>query len=235
MPKRIVLVHGAWSSAKSWGAMARILARRGYDVAAVDLPGHGSDPTPPETVQLADYSAKIVDVLSKGPPAVLVGHSMGGMAISAAAEQAPEHIRKLAYVCAFLPQSGDSLLSLIKRDGHTVSAAVRPGPVAGTTVLEGDVAIPYLAQDASPRMQQEIIAHMGLQPNAPQTDIITLSGNFQSVPRTYVFCENDRTISPTLQRWMVARSPCAQTHTLETGHLPQMTAVPQMAEILESL
>ena len=37
---------------------------------------------------------------------VLVGHSMGGLAITAAAERAPDKIAKIVYLAAFMPASG---------------------------------------------------------------------------------------------------------------------------------
>ncbi len=234
--KRIILVHGAWGSGKSWGPVPRILARAGFDVVTLDLPGHGDDPTPPGTVGLSDYAARIVAELEQGPPALLVGHSMGGMAISAAAEAAPHLVRKLVYVCAFLPRDGDSLLSLKKREAHTIGAAVRPGPEPGTTVLDPDIAVDYLCHDASDRLKAEVRTGLVPQSNAAQTDAIHLTeARFGTVPRAYIRCLEDRTITPELQHWMQDQSPCAENLTLNCGHLPQMTAVPELCDLLTRL
>ena len=47
---------------------------------------------------------------------MLVGHSFGGIAISVAAEAAPQKIGTLVYVAAYLPRDGQSLLDLGNSD-----------------------------------------------------------------------------------------------------------------------
>lgn len=233
---RIVLVHGAWSRASTWGEVPARLGALGHTVIAPDLPGHGDDPADPSAVTLSDYAARIADILRAGPPALLVGHSMGGMAISAAAELAPDHVAGLVYLCAFLPQDGESLLDLMKRQPPTIRPAVRPGPQPGTTLLDAAAALPLLAQDASPTAQAALAAAIGPQPNRPQTDRIHLTpGNFGRLPRAYILCEEDRTITPALQRDMIAASPCDPVLSLPTGHFPQLSAPDRLARLLADL
>ncbi|GGH58307.1 alpha/beta fold hydrolase [Frigidibacter albus] len=235
-PIRIILVHGAWSRASTWGDVPARLAALGHDVIAPDLPGHGDDPADPSTITLADYASRLATILRAGPPALLVGHSMGGMAISAAAELAPDHVARLVYVCAFLPQDGEGLLDLMKRQPPTIRPAVRPGPLPGTTLLDAATALPLLAQDADPAAQAGLAASIGPQPNRPQTDRIQLSpGNFGRLPRAYILCEEDRTITPALQRDMIAASPCAPVLSLPTGHFPQISAPDRLARLLADL
>lgn len=235
MSDRIVLVHGAWGSALSWGPVARALKRAGKDVLAIDLPGHGDDPTPPDDVDLDDYTDRVVAALESGPPALLVAHSMGGMVISGAADRAPGKVRKLAYVCAFLPQDGESLLDLLKRAPNTIPDAILPGPVDGTSRLDPARAMAILAQDAPATMQQQIAAHLQVQPNAPQTDAIRLGKNLDSLPKAYVTCRQDRTILPALQDFMQDRAGVTERYALNTGHLPMMTAPAKLTEILLGL
>ncbi len=49
-------------------------------------------------------------------PAIVVGHSMGGYPITAAAERAPERVERLVYLCAYVPAPGMSLADM-RRDG----------------------------------------------------------------------------------------------------------------------
>ncbi len=66
------------------------LAALGTEAAAFDLPGHGDDGTPRDSVTVADYVAAVVDRLDAAPePVVLAGHSMAGYPIAAAALQRP--------------------------------------------------------------------------------------------------------------------------------------------------
>ncbi|WP_157973516.1 alpha/beta fold hydrolase [Tropicimonas sp. IMCC34043] len=233
---RIVLVHGAWGNARSWGRVRTRLRALGHAVEVMDLPGHGADPTPVETVGLASYGRAVAERVSAGEPALLVGHSMGGMAISAAAELAPEAIARLVYVCAFLPRSGESLLDLMRRQPLTIAAAVRTGPVPGTTRLDPELAAGVLFHDASPEQKKAAMAELGVQPNAPQTDKAVLSAErFGRVPRAYILCAQDRTITPALQRAMIADSPCDPVLELDVGHLPQLTAPEELAALIDGL
>ena len=77
----VLLIHG-WSS--SWYAMSPLLphfARR-FHCMAVDLPGFGESPKSHEPASMTGYAdllAGLINQLSPDRPAVLVGHSMGGM------------------------------------------------------------------------------------------------------------------------------------------------------------
>ncbi|MFV9504131.1 MAG: alpha/beta fold hydrolase [Oscillochloridaceae bacterium umkhey_bin13] len=91
-----LLIHG-WSS--SWYALSPllpVLARR-FRCVAVDLPGYGnSDRLPRRTTipRYADLLAKLIQELSEGP-AVLVGHSMGGMTSIAIALRHPHLVERM--------------------------------------------------------------------------------------------------------------------------------------------
>lgn len=42
----VVLIHGIGHRRQAWGEVPELLNTRGYDVYAIDLPGHGESPTP---------------------------------------------------------------------------------------------------------------------------------------------------------------------------------------------
>ncbi len=106
----IVLVHGAAHGAWCWEDVVPLLEARSFRVTAVDLPGLGQDPTPPGQVTLQHYIDCVAAALrSVSCRALLVGHSMGSIAISGAAEAVPEKVGKLLYVAAVLPAAGTAV------------------------------------------------------------------------------------------------------------------------------
>jgi pimeloyl-ACP methyl ester carboxylesterase len=99
--RNIVIVHGALADGSGWRKTTEILEKRGYNVTIVQEP----------ITSLADDVAATKRVLDlQNGPALLVGHSYGGMVITEAGN-APD-VAGLVYVAAFQPDKGDSLLSL---------------------------------------------------------------------------------------------------------------------------
>jgi pimeloyl-ACP methyl ester carboxylesterase len=75
----VVLLHGAGMDHSVWALQARSLARHGWNVAAPDLPGHGSSDDVEGITRIEHYAAwtaSLVRALTPEPVA-LVGHSMG--------------------------------------------------------------------------------------------------------------------------------------------------------------
>lgn len=83
----VVFLHGAALDHTVWRFQTRWLAHRGHRVVAPDLPGHGRS-LEPIRHSIEEWADWLIDFASGMAPAVLVGHSMGGlMAIEAAARR----------------------------------------------------------------------------------------------------------------------------------------------------
>lgn len=91
----IVLSHGWACSTRMWNPQVAELASR-HRVICYDQRGHGSTPvgTAPATLDtLADDLAAVVRAtIAPGRPAVIVGHSMGGMTVNAWAARHPDDV-----------------------------------------------------------------------------------------------------------------------------------------------
>jgi pimeloyl-ACP methyl ester carboxylesterase len=99
----VVLVHGAWADGSSWAGVTRELQSDGYTVAVPPNPLRGLQA---DAAYLASYLKSI------NGPIVLAGHSYGGAVTTDAATGNP-NVKALVYVDAFIPDQGDSLLSLL--------------------------------------------------------------------------------------------------------------------------
>jgi pimeloyl-ACP methyl ester carboxylesterase len=89
----ILLLHGLMGRASTWWEAAEWLAGHGR-VIGVDARGHGrSEARGPWTTDR--MAADVVDVLTEFGPAVVVGHSMGGLHGLVAAGRRPELVRAL--------------------------------------------------------------------------------------------------------------------------------------------
>jgi pimeloyl-ACP methyl ester carboxylesterase len=237
---RFVLIHGAFSGGWVWGPLAELLEQNGHTVEAPDLPGGGRDRTPVSEITLGAYAARICEVLAARPdPAVLVGHSMGGMAITQAAPRCSDRIASMVYVAAFLPQDGESLIALTELpegEGDQVQAnlVVSGDPPVATMPAEASRAATY--EHCSDEMAAWAIASRTPQPVFPFTEPVALDGfDFADIPRAYVFCGQDRAIPSALQRRMIAAAGCDPVFELDTDHVPQLSRTAELAEIMERL
>ena len=137
---QFLLIHGAFHGAWCWHKAIPELEQRGHHAQAIDLPGQGQDQTPLAKVTLDTMVDRIVAALADLPePVVLVGHSLGGMAISAAAEKAPERIKTLVFLAAFLPRDGEALLAIEHRNPKAVvpkSMIIDADHLSGTIMVD---------------------------------------------------------------------------------------------------
>lgn len=224
---RFVLVHGAWHGAWCWYRLSALLRAGGHEVLTPDLPGHGADRSPAASVTFNDYVQRVVDTLDQpGEPVVLVGHSMGGMVISQAAEVRPDRIRHLVYLAAYLPAHGQKLIDLARGDPDdrmgarmVFSADRRLITVRPETVREAFYAD---CADEDYALAQSLLVP---QPAAPlATPVALTDSHFGRVPRSYLECTQDMAVSLRAQRAMPQRAGCRQVWTMDTGHSPFLSA-----------
>lgn len=113
----VILVHGAYAGAWTWGNTVDELHDEGLDAMAITLPGHGEPGrTRPIAVTVRQCVAAIRQaVVAAGPgPVVLVGHSMGGYLIQRYLERRDAHA---AVLVASVPRAGTmpSTLRTVRR------------------------------------------------------------------------------------------------------------------------
>lgn len=99
----LVFLHGAGMNHSVWALQSRYFAHHGYNVLAVDLPGHGRSEGPALTsiADMADWVWRLVDAVG-AKKAALVGHSMGTFIALEAAVKAPERILALGLIATGL-------------------------------------------------------------------------------------------------------------------------------------
>lgn len=234
----VVLVHGAWHGAWCWDRVVPLLERAGHEVVRLDLPGHGEDRTPAAEVTLESYADRAVETLDAlSGPAVLVGHSLGGTAISQAAERRPGKIEKLVYVCALLLPGGKSAIEASQEDsGSVILQSIEMDEARGIVTLTEEGMREALYHDCPGEDFERARRLVGPQPLAPfGTPVEVTEGNFGSVRRTYVHTTQDRAVSPAAQERMYTELPCEKVVSMATGHLPFFAAPEELAGHLDSL
>ena len=232
-----VLIHGAWHGGWCWKNILPLIEKEGHKVVAPDLPGHGKDKKPITEITLQAYTDRVCQILDEqSEPVILVGHSMGGVVITQAAEYRPEKIKKLVYLTGFLLHNGEFLLQLAEPD---TEALVLPNLVMAedqsyATVKEEALKEVFYA-DCSDEDVEFAKSQLVPQAAAPfATPVSTTEENFGRIPRVYISCLRDKAISPSIQEKMYTALPCEKVITLDTSHSPFFSAPEALANHLLS-
>lgn len=128
----IVLVHGAWHGGWCWERVAPHLLEAGHTVYTPTLAGLAERASLlNRETGLTTHIADIVSLLEEHDlrRVILVGHSYGGMVITGVAAAMPARVGTLAYLDAFVPGAGDSVMTLLppERAVHYAQSATQAG------------------------------------------------------------------------------------------------------------
>jgi pimeloyl-ACP methyl ester carboxylesterase len=137
--KNVVLVHGGFVDGSGWEGVYQILKRDSYNGSVVQNP----------TISLTgDVAATRAVLEAQDGPAVLVGHSYGGVVITEAGNH--PNVDTLVYITAFAPDAGESVGTLIANPPP--GAAVPPilPPVEGFLMLDKAKFAESFAADVPP-------------------------------------------------------------------------------------
>lgn len=231
----VVLLHGIGGGRESWGDVLSgtglALARAGFRVLAVDLPGYG-DSRLVEPYDMRQLAHSVIELLAwLGPaPVALVGHSLGGMV-------AQELMAWDAERVAALVLSGTSP-AFGRQDGawQREFIAQRLAPLdcgEGMTGLAPGLVLGMAARDAPRDAVARAALLMAGVPEATYRKALAALAGFDRrahlahlrVPVLCLVGSEDRNAPPNVMQQMAARIPGAEVCVLPgVGHLSQMEA-----------
>lgn len=207
--KNIVLVHGFWADASSYGEIIPTLLAEGYEVVAVQNP----------LTSLADDVAATKRALARiDGQCILVGHSWGGFVITEAGND--DRVSGLVYVAALAPDAGESTVDLLSKYA-AAPAAQYFQEQEGFIWLAKEGVQKTFAGDLSTEKSALLYATQ----TAPSTSVLEAkvdSPAWKNKPSWYVISNNDQTVPPDLQR-DAAKRMGATTVVLESSHVSMIS------------
>lgn len=229
-----LLVHGSCHGAWCWRDLIPALEALGHTVQTVDMPSHGSDPTPIAQVTLD--SCRDAVLAASNPDTIIVGHSWGGFPISAAAEADPKAMHALIYLCAYVPRDGLSMVEMRKMaPRQTIVGAVEKSTDGLSYTVRADMVQDLFYHDCAPEVIPFAWARLCPQAIAPQETPLTLSKRFAGVPKAYIRATDDRTIPPEYEEEMSHIAPEGLRRTIDSSHSPFFSRPGELAAILGEL
>jgi len=190
----ILLIHGGFVDGSGWRAVYDRLRAQGHRVAVVQNP----------TLSLEGDVAATKQILDEiDGPAVLVGHSYGGVVITEAGSD--ERVAGLVYIAAFAPDKGESVNTLIADPppGATVPPILPPRD--GFLFLDRDKFHDAFAGDL-PADEAAFMADSQVPWGVDALGGTVTEPGWRSKPSWYLVAADDRMIPPPAQRQMAERA-----------------------------
>jgi pimeloyl-ACP methyl ester carboxylesterase len=192
--KNIVLVHGGFVDGSGWEEVYKILKRDGYKVSVVQNP----------TISLTGDVAATKAVLdAQDGPAVLVGHSYGGVVITEAGNH--PNVESLVYITAFAPDAGESVGTLIANPPPGAPVPPILPPIDGFLMLDNAKFAESFAGDVTPE-KAEFMANSQVPWGLDALNGAVSTPAWKTKPSWYLVVTQDKMIPPPAQEFMSGRA-----------------------------
>jgi len=278
MTPTFVLIHGSNANSFTWAPLQRELALLGHRSLAVDLPGHGFAAGVPSAYQTQDAAElaeaasnlagvglranvdHMVEILRRAKahgPVIALGHSRGGVTLTAVANAHPELIDRMVYASAWCcvehtpgeyvarPENSGSVLDQVfgvaaanparlgavrmnwRTADPTLLAALKESMLADGTDDEFRVFLSSLTPDES------------LDAGGPEDR--ANAETWGRIPRSYLRLTQDLSIPIELQDLFIKEADALtpenlfDVHTLETSHVGFLVHPERAAKVLAGI
>jgi pimeloyl-ACP methyl ester carboxylesterase len=218
--KEIVLVHGGFVDGSGWEEVYKILKKDGYSVSIVQNP----------TISLTgDLAATRAVLDAQDGPAVLVGHSYGGVVITEAGNH--PKVDSLVYITAFAPDAGESVGTLIANPPPGASAPPILPPVDGFLMLDKAKFAGAFAGDVRPE-KADFMANSQVPWGLDSLNGAVSTPAWKTKPSWYLVVTEDKMIPPPAQQFMSHRAG-ATVKEVGGSHAIYVSNPQAVADIIE--
>jgi pimeloyl-ACP methyl ester carboxylesterase len=218
--RNVVLVHGGFVDGSGWQGVYNILTRDGYNVTVVQNP----------TLSLEGDVAATRQIIDEQPgPVVLVGHSYGGAVITEAGRH--DKVAALGYICAFAPDAGESVNTLIADPPPGAPVPPILPPKGGFLFLDRDKFHGSFAGDL-PADQAAFMADSQVPWGVDALAGTISEPAWRTKPAWYLITTQDKMIPPPAQRAMSQRAGATVTE-VAASHSVYVSKPDAVANLIE--
>ena len=273
-----VFIHGSHSNSFAWGPLLRELTLHGHRALAVDLPGHGFGATRPAAYQApqdlaslaaapstiagasfadgVEHVAGVVRRAAEHGPVIAVGHSRGGLTLTALGNTIPDLLDRIVYISAWCCVDG-SPADYMQGPEYATSALndVPPQLVTGDPAALGAIRMNWRTADAPTLAALKLsmmadctdaefltyLATMDLDESLDAGTDRAEAGTWGRIPRTYVRLTGDTSIPLALQDRFIKEADALtpanpfDVRSLDTSHVGFQIHPEQAAALLSDL
>jgi len=223
----IIFIHGVLNDHSVWILQTRYLAHHGYNVLALDLPGHcRSDGPPPASVEeAADFVIALMHAAGLAK-AALVGHSFGSLIALEAAARAPERVSHLVLVGTAFPMKVSptllensikhplSAIDMVNTFSHSTLAPPPSALGPGTWLYGGARALMRRVLASNPGIN---LFHAGFKACDDYRNGTAAMAQVQA-PTLFILGRQDQMTPPKAAQSLIDNAAHSQVVQLEGGH-----------------
>jgi pimeloyl-ACP methyl ester carboxylesterase len=192
--QNVVLVHGGFVDGSGWRGTYDALTADGFNVSVVQNQTLSLESDVETTRQVLD---------AQDGPAILVGHSFGGVVITEAGRH--EKVAGLVYIAAFAPDAGESVNTLIANPPPGAPVPPILPPVEGFLFLDREKFAESFAADV-PADEAAFMADSQVPWGVEALNGAVTEPAWRIKPSWYLIATDDHMIPPPAQRAMSERA-----------------------------
>jgi pimeloyl-ACP methyl ester carboxylesterase len=214
----VVLVHGAFADGSSYAKVIPLLQARGLHVTVVQNP---------LTSLVDDVAATKRALALQDGPAILVGHSWGGMVISEAGND--PKVAGLVYIAAIVPDAGQAANDVLKPYPPSPGLGEAKPDASGYLSLTRKGIDEDFVPDL-PAAERNIVFITQGPWNSTDLSEKVAAPAWKTKPSWFIVV-NDRMLPPEYER-AIAKQINARTTTLTSGHVPMLSQPSAVAAVI---
>ena len=228
-----LLIHGGSHGAWCWERCMASLRSFGHRAQAIDLPGHGADPTPRNDLSIGSYAGAIEQALEDMDcdGITVVGHSLAGIALPPAVADRLDRVRNLVLVAAIVLKPGERAIDHVPEDRRPSYARLAEASPDNSIMLGYDVARRTFFDDLSEAEAHKYYEQLTPQPFSVYLERATVDAARINCSRHFVVCRRDHALGyeATLA---FGRRLEGELIEVDAGHDVMLSQPGKLAEIL---
>jgi len=223
----VVFIHGVLNDHSVWILQSRWFANHGWNVLAVDLPGHckSEGPPPASVEEAAGFVIALLDAVGVAK-AALVGHSFGSLIALEAAARSPDRVSHLALVGTAFPMPVSPALlegalndpqraiAMVNTFSHSMLAPPPSSLGPGTWLYGGSRA---LMRRVLASNRDANVFHIGFKACNDYANGDKAMATVQC-PVLFLIGEADQMTLPRAAKALAQKAPHAKVVTVKAGH-----------------
>ncbi|KAK4740077.1 hypothetical protein R3W88_003774 [Solanum pinnatisectum] len=240
--KHFVLVHKGCHGAWTWYKIVALMRSSGHNVTALDLGASGINPKQTfEVPHFSNFLSPLMEFMASLPAhekVVLVGHELGGLAISKAMETFPKKISVAVFVTGLMPGPNinvttvytELLKSISQPDNRVIYDNGPTNPP--TTFILGPKYIETNLYQRSP-IQDLALAYTLVRPihfysvEDVSKEIVITNKRYGSVRRAFIVAVEDKILKKEFQWLMIQKNPPDEVEEIQGSDTMIMMSKPQ--------